>query len=382
MTGRDPQEEHRAATPLELLFDLALVVAVSQVAAELHHALSENHLLRALPFFFMAFFAIWWAWMNFTWFASAYDTDDMPYRLLTLIQMAGVLVLAAGVAPLYHGDFRVAVLGYCIMRIALVLQWLRAAREHPEGRRTTLRYAGGVFVVQAAWVGLLLIPAPFAYVAVVVLVIADVSVPVYAEAAGPGTRWHSGHIAERYGLLTIIVLGEVLFSTVMSIREAVEGEAVRAELVAVAIGGVLTVFCLWWFYFLGEEPELKELKKSVAWGYGHYFMFGAVAALGAAIGASVDVVTHHAHISELFASLGIAVSIAVYMTVLGILHAVSDTGPEGYSWLIGIAVLGVLVAGFSAQWIGLGGAVPAMGAVLALTLGVKLFEMNRVVVED
>ena len=45
----------------------------------------------------MVFFAIWWAWMNFTWFASAYDTDDVPYRLLTLVQMAGVLVLAAGV---------------------------------------------------------------------------------------------------------------------------------------------------------------------------------------------------------------------------------------------------------------------------------------------
>jgi hypothetical protein len=170
-----------------------------------------------------------------------------------------------------------------------------------------------------------------------------------------------------------------LFSTVSSIREAIEGEAVRAELVAVAIGGVLTVFCLWWFYFLGEEPELKNLAKSVAWGYGHYFVFGAVAALGATIGAGVDVVTHRAHISELFASLAIAVSIALFMVVLAILHAISGTGPAGFTWLVVIAVVGVLVAGSTAAWIGLGGAVPAMGAALAITLGVKLFAMNRVV---
>ena len=31
-------------------------------------------------------------WMNFTWFASAYDTDDVLYRLLTFVQIAGVLV--------------------------------------------------------------------------------------------------------------------------------------------------------------------------------------------------------------------------------------------------------------------------------------------------
>ena len=47
--------------------------------------------------FLMAFFGVWWAWMNFTWFASAHDADDVPYRLLTLVQITGVLVYAAAV---------------------------------------------------------------------------------------------------------------------------------------------------------------------------------------------------------------------------------------------------------------------------------------------
>ena len=85
--------------------------------------------------YLVVFFAIWWPWMNFTWFASAYDTDDVQYRLLTFVQIAGVLVVAAGVpAAFERQDFTVMVVGYVIMRIALVAQWLRAAREDPVGR--------------------------------------------------------------------------------------------------------------------------------------------------------------------------------------------------------------------------------------------------------
>ncbi len=115
MRGRDPGEVHRAASPLELLFDLTFVVAVAQAAEGLHHALVEDHVVSGLIGYAGVFFAIWWAWMNFTWFASAYDTDDVPYRVLTLVQMGGVLVLAAGVsAALTRFDFTVVTLGYVI----------------------------------------------------------------------------------------------------------------------------------------------------------------------------------------------------------------------------------------------------------------------------
>ena len=132
MVGRDRDEPHRAATPLELLFDLCFVVGVAQVAAQLHHSEAEAHFLEALLGYILVFFGIWWAWVNFTWFASAYDTDDVPYRVLTMLQIGGVLVLAAGVpAAFTTGDYRVAVAGYVIMRLVMVVQWLRAARECP-----------------------------------------------------------------------------------------------------------------------------------------------------------------------------------------------------------------------------------------------------------
>jgi low temperature requirement protein LtrA len=103
MTGRDPAESHRAATPLELLYDLTLVVAFSLAGSQFAHALVEDHVLPGLLGFGLAMFAITLAWINFSWFASAYDTDDAFMRLATLLQMVGVLVLALGLHDLFEG---------------------------------------------------------------------------------------------------------------------------------------------------------------------------------------------------------------------------------------------------------------------------------------
>jgi hypothetical protein len=97
MEARSPEEEHRPATPLELLFDLVFVVAVARASSQLHHGIADAHVGDAIVGYAMVFFGIWWAWMNFTWFASAYDTDDIAYRLAVFVQLVGALIFAAGV---------------------------------------------------------------------------------------------------------------------------------------------------------------------------------------------------------------------------------------------------------------------------------------------
>src|SRR5215212_5241235 len=152
MRARLKQEQHRASTPLELLFDLVFVIAVSQDASALHHGIAQGHVAEATLGFTMVFFAIWWAWMNFTWFASAYDTDDVLYRLAVFVQLIGALILAAGVPYAFdESDFRVVTIGYMVMRVALVGQWLRAGRADPPHRATADRYAIGVSLVQLGW---------------------------------------------------------------------------------------------------------------------------------------------------------------------------------------------------------------------------------------
>jgi low temperature requirement protein LtrA len=101
MGGRDPHEAHRAATPLELLFDLAFATSFNFAASQLADALAAGHAAAALLGFGFASFAICWAWINFSWFSSAYDTDDWVFRIVTMVQIIGVFVLAAGLPRLF-----------------------------------------------------------------------------------------------------------------------------------------------------------------------------------------------------------------------------------------------------------------------------------------
>src|SRR6202034_368803 len=109
------------------------------------YSLGRNHIGSGLLAYAAVFFGIWWAWVNFTWFASAYDVDDVAYRLLTFVQIIGVLVLAAGIPSAFvHGNFTVMTIGYVVMRVAMVTQWLRAAHDDPTGRSAAFRYATAV----------------------------------------------------------------------------------------------------------------------------------------------------------------------------------------------------------------------------------------------
>src|SRR6187200_1352369 len=101
MTGRDPDEQHRVATPLELLFDLTFVIAFGIAANEFAHLLAENHIGAGLLGFSLATFSVCWAWINFSGFASAYDTDDWIYWLMTMLQMVGVIIMALGFPPMF-----------------------------------------------------------------------------------------------------------------------------------------------------------------------------------------------------------------------------------------------------------------------------------------
>jgi low temperature requirement protein LtrA len=264
MTARSPHEPHRASTPLELLFDLVFVVAISQAASGLHHAIAEAHALEGLIGYLMVFFAIWWAWMNFTWFASAYDCDDVPYRLAVFVQIAGALILAAGVPAMFdtHVPNMATLTGYVVMRLAIVAQWLRAAASDPDHRVTARRYAAGITIVQLAWVGMLWVPDLWVP-GFLTLAAFELAVPVWAERAAP-TTWHPQHIAERYGLLTLIVLGESILAATVAIQSALASGEAASALLLLIIGGLLIAYSMWWVYF--DRPVhdlLTSLGKAI-----------------------------------------------------------------------------------------------------------------------
>ncbi|MGP4089755.1 low temperature requirement protein A [Streptomyces sp. KR55] len=367
LTARGRDEAHRVASPLELFFDLCFVVAVAQAGIQLVHAVAEGHAGEGILNYAMVFFAIWWAWMNFTWFASAYDNDDALYRVVTLVQIAGVLVLAAGISRAFEDhDFTVVWLGYVVMRLAMAAQWLRAARSaEGRARAAALRYAVGVLLCLVGWVGLVLLPEPARPWWFLVMAIVELCVPIYAERASM-TPWHPHHIAERYGLFTIIVLGETIAASTVAVKSGVDENDALGELLPITVGGLLIVFSAWWIYFVVPiHGHLRSSRQAFVWGYGHYLIFASGAAIGAGLEVAVEQAVGKAHISTLSASAAVTLPTALYLLTVWALHSRHFKTGIAEQLMLPTAALLVICCTFLGDW-----AVLAAGIVSALTVAI------------
>ncbi|WP_180990190.1 low temperature requirement protein A [Streptomyces noursei] len=367
MRARSREEAHRAATPLELFFDLCFVVAIAQAGRQLVHALAEGHPGHGIVGYLMLFFAIWLAWLNFSWFSSAYDTDDALYRVVTLVQISGVLILAAGVPRAFGaGDFRVVWFGYLVMRLALVSQWLRAAHgTRGTERSTALRYALGVTLCQVGWLALLFLPpgdAPWVFLVMGAL---ELSVPVIAELPRQ-TSWHPHHIAERYGLFTIIVLGETVSAATVAVQSALDEHHDLGTLLPIAAGGLLLVFAAYWIYFaVPIHLHLRSNRQAFLWGYGHYLVFCSAAAIGAGIEIAVEQSSGRAHLPAYAAAACVTVPGALYMFTVWLIHSRHQKRGPAQQLVLPVSA-GLILAGTFAG----PAAVPVAGLVAAATVAV------------
>jgi low temperature requirement protein LtrA len=329
MGGRDRHEAHRVATPLELLFDLTFVISFGLAASQLAHALAEGHYAAGLLGFGFASFGICWAWINFSWFASAYDTDDWIFRIVTMVQMIGVLVLALGVPRMFASiqqgerfDIAVMVLGYVIMRVALVFQWLRAARQDPARRHACLAYAIAVSAAQLGWVALIFVDLSIgmALMLSVLLVGVELAGPILAERRDGGTPWHAHHIVERNSLFAIIALGEGVVGTVAALSAVIEQQGWTVDAALVGIAGTGLTFGMWWvYYMLPSAPVLHAHRdRSFVWGYSQMLIVTAIVATGAGLHVAANFIEHTAHISALATVLTVAIPVSVF---LGLIYA-------------------------------------------------------------
>ncbi|WP_260618565.1 MULTISPECIES: low temperature requirement protein A [Streptomyces] len=380
MTARSRDEGHRTATSLELFFDLCFVVAIAQAGARLVHALAEGHPGSGVVGYFFVFFGVWWAWMNFTWFASAYDCDDVPYRVATLVQIAGVLVYAAGVSRAFDdNDWAVAVIGYLIMRVALTAQWLRAAAgESGAARTAALKYAAGLVICQAGWVGLLFAPDASKRWLFLVLVVAELMVPVLAE-RGHQTPWHAHHIVERYGLFTIIVLGETIAASTVAVKSALDEHEALDELLPIAAGGLLIVFAAWWIYFAVPMHErLNTNREAIPWGYGHLLIFASGAAIGAGIEVAVEHAVGKAHISQVAANAAVTVPSALFLLMVWLLHSRHFKRGAAQQLVLPVSALALLACTWAGSYAVLyAGLVATAAVVVGMTLSVRGGQFER-----
>ncbi|RAM49844.1 MAG: low temperature requirement protein A [Hapalosiphonaceae cyanobacterium JJU2] len=278
----ESEEKNGHATWLELFYDLVFVVAVSQVA----HNLSEDISVSGFFNFVFLFIPIWWAWIGTTFYTNRFDIDDIGHRLLIGGQMVAITTLAVNT---HYGLGESSIgfaLSYAVGRAMLVIEYLRAARHIPVARPLAIRYAQGFAIAAALWLLSAFVPIPLRFGLWALGLIVDFATPLTAKHLQLGLTHHVEHLPERFGLFTIIVLGEAIIGVV----DGLSNQKWDAKSALAAIFGFSIAFSLWWVYF--ENIGNSALRSANAtgqigiyqiWLYGHLPLVIGLTATGVGV---------------------------------------------------------------------------------------------------
>jgi low temperature requirement protein LtrA len=310
------QDANRSATRLELFFDLAFVLFVARCA----DVLAKDETWHGAAVFTAVLAVGWWAWASTTLYANRFDTDDAVFRLLTLTAMAGVVAMAAAVQTIDESGARWFVLGYVLIRLALMAGYVRAWRHVPQARSTARLYLIGHGLGAAIWLVSLAVPAPARYVLWGVGVLADAAWPTAAARLKDAVPLHLEHLPERFGLFIILVLGESVAAVVTGLHD---GEW-KPAVVVTATAAFVVAAALWWIYFdLSGGAAKRRLAVE-----------------------GDEVTKHGVHDFYVYIHLPLAVSLAAVAVGLehAVLHGADDHLTAGTRWVLGIASAGYLLS--------------------------------------
>jgi low temperature requirement protein LtrA len=267
-------EPERRASWLELFFDLCFVVAVGAVA----HTLHDEPTLEGIALFAALFIPVWWSWMEYAWYATSFPEAGAFNRFGAFAAMLTVLAMATQAGTASHGDPRGYILAFIAFHVIVIALFLRAARLYPGRTAFSVRYASGFGLAAAIWLVSLALPEeirPWVWIAALAV---DLATPWAAVLAVVERTFDVSHIPERYGLFTIIVLGEAIIAVARSMSEA----QWTPEAVTTAVAGFAIAVVIWWAYFAHPHAELLERGRlaSFIWGYGHIFVWMGIAITG------------------------------------------------------------------------------------------------------
>jgi len=282
-------EAERKVTWTELFYDLVFVVAVSGLGARL----LDDPTIRGAAAFTGLFVPLWWAWAGFTFYADRYDTDDLGQRILAVAQMVTIALMAASIS----GDETQSLIGFALAyvgaRLILIVMYLRARRHVPETRQLVGGYVRGMSIAVAFWLVSIFIPEPFRYFLWAIGLLIDGYTPYRLRRIQAKVPLDVAHLPERFGLFTILVLGESIAATVAGLGH----EGWNAGPVVTAVLAVVVAAGLWWVYFdnldgtvVRRRANQKTAWKPTTWIYGHLplaigLMATAIGLEGAVIGA-------------------------------------------------------------------------------------------------
>jgi low temperature requirement protein LtrA len=314
-TAAAERYEERHATWLELFVDLVFVVAIAELGTSFGHDVTLGGLLRYLGLFV----AVWWAWAGFAFYATRFDTDDLVYRVFALLGMFFVAALATTIPSVFAGSGNGFALAYAAIRTVLVLLYVRAWRHVAEARGLAAWFIfmfGSAIVV---WLVSLAVPSPWKYVLWGVALAIELAAPPRAWRMIRSAPIHPAHIPERFGLLTIIVLGEAVISVVIGTVDV--NWSFRSGTTAFA--GFLAAASIWWIYFEFFDASVvsRSLFRGMTFVYAHYFVAAGIALLG--VGVRVAILSADSGSAFAHAGWVVATGAALCMGALGVIQLVT-----------------------------------------------------------
>ncbi len=319
----------RKVTWLELFFDLIFVAAVAQVSEPLRHDYSIAGLIR----FAVLFVLIWWAWIGNSVFATRFDTDDVLQRVLTLVQMFAVAAMAANAADALDSRSSAGfAAAYAAMRFVLVAQYARARRIH-SARGLATRYLAGHGLAATLWLSSAFVPAPARFVVWAVALAIDLGTPWVAVTHSAAVPPDASHLPERFGLFTLILLGESVIAVMQGMKSQEDWSVAPATS---AFLGMAIAFTIWWWYFDGAtavgEQHVRTRRDAIrfhVWSYAHLPLY-----LGIAVAAAgIQRIVHLGSAAELHGVDGVllATSLSVVMAAMTFIGAAGPQRRHGRS---------------------------------------------------
>ena len=262
---------------IELFYDLVYVATLIQIG----NFLSDNVSLLGFGQFFVMLTVVWWAWTGETFYQNRYVVDDLTHRFLVFAQIFAVATLGLSVSNAFGDLYVQFTIAYVITRLILVLMYIRAMRAHPESRDFTKGYVWGFSIGIAIWLGSLLLPAEYHWVGWLIGIAVELCVPQLPSIRVHRQQWgvDQHHISERFGIFTIIVLGE----SFVKILDDAQGISIGIDQFVFSIFGILVVCSLWWLYFADTAEKrinFEQEIRGVSWVYSHLFLAASLVAFG------------------------------------------------------------------------------------------------------
>lgn len=278
---------HRQTTWPELLNDLVFTVIIAQLA----HRLLADDSDQSFAEFVLLYIPVWWLWNGETHYSTRFDNEqDVVHRALTSLQLIGLIILAATIPQAVESDRLATIyaLTYAGVRLILLIEYGRAAYYMPESRPYIRHISRGFGASVVLWALSVFVPLPYRYGIWGLALLIELSTPLTASGGNlhrdfpPDVR----HLPERYGLFTLLVLGQSVTSAVGGLTQ--RGLALTPML-ATALSGFI-VIGIWWAYFDRVDSEAVESvgsEKSVApyafWLYLHLPLTLALTMVGVGV---------------------------------------------------------------------------------------------------